>query len=62
MSILDLGEVVFACIADKIAWFQRKGLLARNKICPACNGAMAMQPRADVTDSYNYFSFKHCII
>ena len=36
----------------------REGLLARNKICPACNGAMA---RADVTDNYNYFSFKHCI-
>ena len=39
---------------EQITWFQSKGLLARNKTCPACNQAMIMQTRSDVSEKYRY--------
>ena len=54
MSLLDLGPVMFGDTDEQITWFQSKGLLARNKTCPACNQAMIMQTRSDVSDKYRY--------
>ena len=56
MSILDIGPFLFGGVDKQIEWLQRKGLLAQNKTCPACNQAMMMQPRRDVTDQNRYYA------
>ena len=50
MSILDLGKVIFQPVDDLVAWMQGKYLLASSKTCPACNTAMVINSRADVSD------------
>ena len=54
MSILDLGKVIFQPVDDLVAWMQGKHLLASSKTCPACNTAMVINSRADVSDGCRY--------
>ena len=49
-NILSLASVLGANTDQQITWFQKKGLIARNKCCPSCNQAMNMQSGNDVTD------------
>ena len=53
-SILDLAAVISerTSAREQLEWFQGKGLIARTKICPACNAAMELQTRNDISDKY----------
>ena len=50
MSILDLGAVIFQPVAGIVSWMQGKHLLAASMTCSACNIAMTLSNRADVSD------------
>ena len=53
-SILDLAAIISerTSVAERIAWLQGKGLIARMKSCPTCSQAMDLQSRSDVSDKY----------
>ena len=44
-SVLALSAVIGPEVDKQISWLQSKGLLGRNKLCPACNQPMDMQQR-----------------
>ena len=50
MSILELGTVIFQPVASIISWMQGKHLLAASMTCSACNTAMTLSDRADISD------------
>ena len=53
-NILDLAAVISERTSpqERLEWFQNRGLIARNKMCPACNAPMELQTRKDVSDQY----------
>ena len=51
-SILALSAVIGLDVDKQIHWLQSRGLLSRNKACPACNLQMDLQQRGDITDKY----------
>ena len=53
-SVLSLSAVVGPDVNQQITWLQSKGLLPRNKTCPACNHPMTMQARSDITDKFRW--------
>ena len=55
-SVLALAAVIGPDVDKQISWLQSKGLLSRNKVCPACSSQMGLQQRGDITDQYR----RHC--
>ena len=53
-SVLALAAVIGPEVETQVTWLQSKGLLGRNKTCPACNQPMDMQHRSDITDKYRW--------
>ena len=53
-SVLALSAVIGPEVDKQISWLQSKGLLGRNKLCPACNQPMDMQQRRDITDGHRW--------
>ena len=53
-SVLKLSMVIGPDIDQQISWLHSKGLLSRNKLCPACNQPMDLQQRSDITDRYRW--------
>ena len=51
---LALAAVIGPEVETQVTWLQSKGLLGRNKTCPACNQQMDMQHRSDITDKYRW--------
>ena len=48
----SVAAVIGPEVETHVTWLQSKGLLRRNKTCPACNQQMDMQHRSDITDKY----------
>ena len=59
-SIQALTAVIGANVDQQISWLQSKGLLSRNKFCPACNQPMDLQQRNDITDGYRWCQDSSC--
>ena len=53
-SVLALSAVIGPDVDKQIHRLQSKGLLPRNKICPACNQQMDLQQRRDISDGYRW--------
>ena len=53
-SVLALAAVIGPDVDKQISWLQSKGLLSRNKVCPACSSQMGLQQRGDITDQYRW--------
>ena len=53
-SVLALAAVIGPEVETQVTWLQSKGLLSRNKTCPACNQQMDMQHRSHITDKYRW--------
>lgn len=50
MSILTLGPIAFGGVPGIIAFLQSKHVLASSRNCQACNIAMDLQDRSDISD------------
>ena len=53
-SVLAFTAVIGPVVEKQVTWLQSKGLLCRNKTCPACNQQMDLQHRSDITDKYRW--------
>ena len=51
-SIIELASILAGDSDQLINWFQTRGLIAQQKVCPACSHTMELQSRSDITDKY----------
>ena len=58
LNILDIASVLAGGPDHQIDWFQQKGLIARNKLCPSCKLQMQLQCRNDIQDRRRYMYTK----
>ncbi len=51
-SIIELASILAGDSDQLINWFQTRGLIAQQKVCPACSHTMEIQSRSDITEKY----------
>ena len=51
-SMIELASILVGDSDQLINWFQTRGLIAQQKVCPACSHTMELQSRSDITDKY----------
>ena len=51
-SIIELASILAGDSDQLINWFQTRGLIAQQKVCPPCSHTMELQSRSDITDKY----------